>query len=57
MYNLEIKKKASTNNKNAVINKYGVNNVFQLEVVKEKSKETCIKSIGHTVSILLIKII
>ena len=46
MYNLEIKKKASTNNKNAVINKYGVNNVFQLEVVKEKSKETCIKNFG-----------
>ena len=46
MYNLEIKKKASTNNKNAVINKYGVNNVFQLEVVKERSKETCIKNFG-----------
>ena len=46
MYDLEIKKKASTNNKNAVINKYGVNNVFQLEVVKGKSKETCIKNFG-----------
>ena len=46
MYNLEIKKKASTNTKNTVINKYGVNNVFQLEVVKERSKETCIKNFG-----------
>ena len=34
--------------KQTCISKYGVSNVFQLEITKEKSKKTCLKNFGVT---------